>query len=332
MPGLTVGTYVGQLDAGTQVSSTYEGRYLTVREDELIHPYIADGYVNKGDPVVVCDAAVPATYGNIVGVAMNSGSAAADLISIDTEGIWNLKVDAYDNAAAGSAVEIGDCLYIRAGTLGGTTSVLGTGDAELSKINDAGHQVFFGYALGSMVATGSGRIAVKVHASPFPEMEERRYQTTLTGGLGFRRTAIFAGGASEGLFYEDAQVTGLQTGLIYAWGRWLELAAGFTSNGSTIVVDEMGIYDAGATIVGDARIVMQQMLAPLATTPDTFHWFRLNLQASGGAATAIFASANFASIGYIADVVDNAGANKLGNVPLFNDAGLGICYVEVFSA
>ena len=75
------------------------------------------------------------------------------------------------------------------------------------------------------------------------------------------------------------------------------------------------------------------MQAILAEDPATsFHWFRLNLAAAGGAADAIFATANFASMAYTADAVDNAGANKLGNVALFQDAGLGICYVEVFSA
>ena len=46
MPGVTAGVYTGALDAGTEVSSTYEGRHVTVYEAELIHPYIADGFVN----------------------------------------------------------------------------------------------------------------------------------------------------------------------------------------------------------------------------------------------------------------------------------------------
>ena len=169
MPGLQVGVYPGYAagnDAeGTEVSSTYEGRHLTVREDELIHPYIADGFVNKGDPVILCDAGVPATYGRAVGVAFKSGSAAADLISIDTEGIFNLLVYAEDDAGD-SAIEIGDPLYIRAGTLPGAASADGTGDAEISKMQNANTQVLFGYALGSMVAGGSGIIAVKVHWDP----------------------------------------------------------------------------------------------------------------------------------------------------------------------
>ena len=92
MPGVTVGVYPGQQGAGTEVSSTGGGRHVTAREDEMIHPFIADGFVNKGDPVVICDAGVPTTYGNVVGVAFESATAVSDHIAIDSEGIWNLTV------------------------------------------------------------------------------------------------------------------------------------------------------------------------------------------------------------------------------------------------
>jgi hypothetical protein len=165
MPGVTVGVYEGEETAGTEVSSTYEGRHLTVREDELIHTFHADGFVDKGDPVVLCDAGVPTTYGKAVGVAFKSGAATSTMISIDTEGIFNLTVYA-ENDAGNVAIEIGDELYIRAGTLPGAADGDGTGDAEISKIVDPATQVPFGYALGSMVAGGSGVIAVKVHWDP----------------------------------------------------------------------------------------------------------------------------------------------------------------------
>ena len=324
MPGLTVGVYEGQLVAGTEVSSTYEGRHVTVREDELIHPYHAAdaGFVNKGDPVIVCDAGQQGTYGNIVGVAFRSAAAAADLIAIDTEGIWNLKVDAY-NDLGGVAIEIGDPLYIRAGTLPGATSVLGTGDAELSKRNDSATQVFFGYALGSMVSTHSGRIAVKVHAAPWPEQEERRWHTILTG-YGDHRTAVLAGGTSEGLFYRDQRVTGTQTGAIYGDSSWMELATGglaMATNGSLLVARETGIYDAGATLNVNARIVMHQMQALLASNPGTsFHWWRLNLAAAGGAATALIAAANPASVGFVANALTTA--TLIGHIPLAQIVGV----------
>ena len=100
MPGTTAGVYTGALDAGTEVSSTYEGRHLTVRDDELIHPVHADAFVNKGDPVILCDAGVPTSYGVQVGVALVSGTEAASWISLDTEGIFNLPVYAEDNGVA----------------------------------------------------------------------------------------------------------------------------------------------------------------------------------------------------------------------------------------
>ncbi len=165
MPGVTAGVYLGDQTVGTEVSSTYEGRHLTVREDELIHPYIADGFVNKGDPVILCDAGVPATYGLAVGVAFKSGAATSDLIALDTEGIWNLQVYAVDDDGD-RAIEIGDRLYIRAGAIPGAVDEDGTGDAEISKISNSVVQIPFGYALGSLVAGGSGVIAVKVHFDP----------------------------------------------------------------------------------------------------------------------------------------------------------------------
>jgi len=170
MPGVTVGVYEGDLTAGTEVSSTYEGRHLTVRDDELIHPVHADAFVDKGDPVVLCDAGVPTTYGRAVGVAFKSGAAASTMISLDTEGIFNLQVYA-DNDDGAIEIEIGDRLYIRAGALTGAVGLDGTGDAEISKITDKNTQVPFGYALGSMVAGGEGIIAVKVHWDPTDPME-----------------------------------------------------------------------------------------------------------------------------------------------------------------
>jgi len=156
------GVYPGGLVAGTEVSSTYEGRHLTVTEEELIHPKDADGFVQKGDPVVLCDAGLATTYGVQVGVALNTGVATSDLIAIDTEGIFNLLVYGEDDDGD-RAIEIGDQLYIRAGALPGAADGDGTGDAEISKISNSVVQVPFGIALGGMGANASGVIAVKVH-------------------------------------------------------------------------------------------------------------------------------------------------------------------------
>jgi len=40
------------MDAGEEISSTYEGRHVTLLESELVHLDNGDGLVNKGDPVL----------------------------------------------------------------------------------------------------------------------------------------------------------------------------------------------------------------------------------------------------------------------------------------
>jgi len=142
--------YLPGWTAGTQVSSTNEGRYIVLLESGMVHPTHTDGFVNKGDPVI---------YGNIVGVAMNSAAAATDYIEVDTEGIWNLTVTGtYSDGTAGggnSTVAIGDALYIDASA------------ATISKQNDEYNNKPFGFALGPVVAGASTVIAVKVHWDPF---------------------------------------------------------------------------------------------------------------------------------------------------------------------
>ena len=142
MPGLQVGAYRGELAAGSQVSSTYEGRHLTVLESEMIHPFIADGFVNKGDPVLLCRTAVPGTYGEAIGIAFESALSASQRIAIDTEGIFNLQVYAEDDDG-NVAIEIGDTLHIHDGSTG-AASADGYGDAEISKITNTVTQRIFG--------------------------------------------------------------------------------------------------------------------------------------------------------------------------------------------
>ena len=330
MPGITVGVYPGQQTAGTEVSSTYEGRHLTVREDELIHPYIADGFVNTGDPVIVCDAGVPTTFGNLVGVAFISGAAAADLIAIDTEGIWNLLVYA-ENDAGNVAIEIGDPLYIRAGSLPGAADADGTGDGEISKINDNATQIFFGYALGSMVSGGSGRIAVKVHASPWPEQEERRYQTVATGAYsyGFHTTAILAAGQSTGLHYVDCQISGTQTGGIYGFSNWIEPTITFADNEGLLVLYDAGIYcTGGGEDITSSKVVGLQMMLDMQANPGSIHWFRVNSSAATGDITAVIAAANPGSVAY---VDGETGGGAQGTIPIADVVGFGIRYINTYT-
>jgi hypothetical protein len=142
--------------AGDEVSSTYEGRHLTFSESQLTHPDNGDGFVNKGDPVLVGN--------NIVGVAFLSAAAATDLIPIDTEGIWQLSVVATDEDGS-SAVAVGDEIFINRST------------CILSKNKDKGTHQRFGYALYAITGGDTDVIPVKVHFDPDDEIELVGYST-----------------------------------------------------------------------------------------------------------------------------------------------------------
>jgi len=136
--------------AGEEISSTYEGRHVTLEESLLIHPTTADGLVDKGHPVVFNTAALQG-----VGIAFKSAAATTDLIAIDTEGIWVQSVVANDDNG-GSAVRVGDLLYINVST------------AVISKIAARATSIPFGYALGNIDSGLTRTIAVKIHYDPQP--------------------------------------------------------------------------------------------------------------------------------------------------------------------
>jgi len=300
-------------DPGEEISSTYEGRHLTLLEGDLIHPTHTDGFVNKGDPIC-CDTGDEI----IVGVAFIDGAAVTTRIPIDTEGIWVLDVVAA-NDAGNVAVVGGDAIYINI-----TTGIL-------SKIVNGATQRFFGYALGLIDSGSTEAIAVKVHFM-LTSMEVKREYYTVTDGAytyGKHYTAIFAGGQSTGLEYHDQQVTGIQDAELYGLSSWMELAAGFSVTGGQTVVGELGLYDAGGTLT-NMRLVMLQMQAILASAPGTsLHIFRINVAAAGGGITAIYAAANPTSLGYIAAVTE-ADA-PIGYIPFATIVGVGTVYIRVYA-
>lgn len=133
--------------AGSEVSSTYEGRHLKLLESTLVHTdNVADPLISRGDAFVT-------SSGVIVGVAFNDAALTTDYIAVDTEGIWNLSVTGTDDWGA-SAVVIGDELFIS------KTSGL------ISKIGNPNTNVHFGYALGAVAESAATVIAVKVHFDP----------------------------------------------------------------------------------------------------------------------------------------------------------------------
>lgn len=133
--------------AGDELSSTYEGRHITLLESDLTHPSHTDGLVNKGDPVQA---------GSIVGIAFDSALAATQPIAIDTEGVWALSCVGA-NYSGNSAIAIGDQLYI-----GGTPGFSPASGVGIISKDATGTK--FGKALSTLQAGYTGVVAVKVHA------------------------------------------------------------------------------------------------------------------------------------------------------------------------
>lgn len=159
MPNPSVNVYDAYTVAGTEVSSTYEGRHIQIEESVLCHPvHAGDTFVNKGDPVSVMGS-------DIVGVAFASADAVTDYIAIDTEGIWALSVVG-KNDEGGEAVAIGDVIYIN------------RTNGELSKITSDTTHAVFGYALNEVVSGQTTVIAVKVHWDQWFDI----YRDYLAGG------------------------------------------------------------------------------------------------------------------------------------------------------
>jgi hypothetical protein len=160
--------------AGEEISSTYEGRHITVEESYLSHSYHADGLVDKGDPVIIGE--------NIVGVALMSATAATDLISIDTEGIWFLDVvgSVSDGTSDGIAKALvpGDVVYIE--------QTPGTG-CNLSGESDPNRFKQFGVLLGNVDAHVSTptTVAVKVHGAGVPNNGALNFGSGSTDGFNF---------------------------------------------------------------------------------------------------------------------------------------------------
>ena len=297
--------------AGDEISSTGEGRYLTFLESELYHPYHSDGYVDKGDPVVA-----QTTTGKIVGVAMASASAATDLITIDTEGIWALTVyadtdEVWDKVAGEGEIVAGDQLFIDHVSTGAITA--GVGACGISKRRDASKNIPFGFALGAIDNEGEGVIAVKVHnQGSFDLRRSMCNRAVPTGGMGWSFFGRITDGQSEGLNgYVDGTILGTPTGPTYGFGSWvcIDDEAVMGSNVGTPL--DVGIYS-GAAQASAVLYFAGQAQAQLAGAPGALYAWRLN---TNQAITALFNAANAGSIGYAADATEDA--TKLGAIPLF---------------
>ena len=295
---------------GDQISSTGEGRHVTLYADNLTHGS-GVSYVTKGRPVMWGEHAVGMPF-------RTQAAGENELEAVDTEGIWCVDVVA-SNDAGNSAVAPGEQLYMNT-----TTGVV-------SKISDGATQICLGYALGNVTSGATERIAVKVHFDPSLDNAKRTYYTVTSGvyTYGKHHTSVFAGGTSTGLEYFDQQVTGTQTGGIYGLGTWMELAAGFTSTASLTVGFEVGIYDAGATLT-TSRFVMQQIQGIFASAVDSLHIWRINIAAAGGAVTAWMAFANPTSAGFVATAAETS--TLVGCAPVADIVGYGVLWARLYDA
>jgi len=131
--------------------------------------------------------------------------------------------------------------------------------------------------------------------------------------------------------YFETHIGGTTSGHIYGFGSWINVdTSAVLSAGNIIVPIEGGVYAGEAQAT--ARIVFAgQHQAILTGAPASIYAWRLNVSQAIGNITAVIAAANPQSVAYTADTVLNTGS-KLGNVAMFDIVGVGVCYVEVFSA
>lgn len=297
--------------AAGEISSTNEGRHITLPESYLNHPTHADGFVDGKDPVTF--GAVADRYG--VGVAFSGAAAATDMIAIDTEGIWALYVVA-DNDDGAVAVNIGDVIYINR-----TTCVL-------SKIANTATQIVFGYALDVLDSGVDGYIAVKVHWEAHHDLDLKMFRTVATTEYGWDFKGILTDGQSEGVCgYVQGDLYGDSAGHTYGFGAWLNLMTSYTATAGHIHVPfEGGVWCGEANAA--ARIVFAgQHQAILTGAPASLNAWRLNTTQT---VDALIAAANAGSVGYVADA--GVASTKVGAVPLVDVVGHGIRWVRLYDA
>jgi len=342
MPTFGVYPVADALTAGDEVSSTYEGRHVTLIESDLIHKA-----ANAGNLVISGDAVV---FGTIalqgVGVAFTTATAATDLVAIDTEGIWILPVLPYDDDGQ-IAVEGGDRLYISITT------------AIISKIASAATNVPFGYALGHVDAGATAKtIAVKVHWDPIDnaildnepfffgdarEVSLTFKDASMCGSTAeileldclavpalssaFQIKAVGVAGTQDvGIAaYFDASIGGQSTGnWVYGTGLWLNLlttfdeSAGGWGGHEQITPLSLGIY--GTTLTdGDGLDIIYGAKCEYIMTTTPVHGvyaFALNVAGATVAAahTAIFFAMQNEAIGLGANMNVQAGSVALACV------------------
>ncbi len=180
---------------GSEVSSTGEGRHVTLYADNISH----------GSQVAVVTKGYGVWFEEAVGMPfVTQGEGVNSLLAMDTEGIWC--VDVYGRKDSGDeAVVPGEKLYINITT------------GMVSKINNVVNQLPFGYALGNVTSGATERIAVKVHFDPNGWTDRAMYATFIGSSsqnafaIDVTDESTIAGGMSRGLAI-NYDATGVQTG------------------------------------------------------------------------------------------------------------------------
>ena len=333
---------------GEEISSTYEGRHVTVLESELIHKAgNVGGLVDKGNPVVF-----GTSDGHGVGIAFTSAAAATDLITVDTEGIWIVDVVAV-NDGGNVAVEGGNVLYINAST------------AIVSKIAGA-NQIPFGYALGHIDGGATERIAVKLHWSPVDnwllDLEELYFGDAYDCNLVWGPSIITAGvdtllltnaavGVTSSAFqisatagagtndvgiaaYFDANVNGVQTGnWVYGFGAWLNLGTTFDAPAGAfeIVAQDNGVYCGAVVDIATATVIYGLKSECIMTAqPANVYAFGIGGNQVGSARTAMFYATNTAIVNYNLANKSGVAGGSIGFIVVNGDGYGQVLYVNTF--
>lgn len=321
--------------AGDEISSTYEGRHVEIQESDLVHPSHADGFVDKGDPIVM---------GDLVGVAFKDAAAATDVITVDTEGVWALSVVAA-NDNGNVAVARGDTLYIN-----NTTAII-------SKIATVATQRVFGYALSTLVSGTTGIVAVKVHWDPVDnrilddepflfgndndlsmQYDDETDSLVITGLLLHATTgrvlkligtvAAPALADGYGVFETDITVSGILAGYAVASSTWLNFADASVPGANICAVRNDGIYlPAGITASSATMIIGGRFhyIADDGANPGSLYLFSTNIFSN--VLTAIL------HVNAIVDLGGSTGAvtTNAYKIPLFRDVSAGkTWYVNVY--
>ncbi len=316
---------------GDEISSTGEGRHVTLYGDNISHGSQVS-YVTRGYGV---------WFDSAVGVPFKTQDADTGnfLMAIDTEGIWCVDVHAA-NDGGDEAVIPGNPLYINTTT------------GQVNKIRDNATQLPFGYALGNVTSGEIERIAVKVHWDPISHtllddellyfgdaadytMEWNETFMSIVASAASKIVgetfAIAAGALADGYGFKETNfnVSGQATGYVVGDSTWLNLESTFKAllGGGLVTPHTDGIYmTADAEITGAVVALGGKFTDQMDESDNTWYTqWNLNLTQT---MDAIYEVNNPALLGYVATTAGTA----IGSIPFFSTgAGAGfIRYIMLY--